>query len=181
MEPLLELPTDLRSELKKPLGPVYQDADALLADAGEPLVAVGDVVTYHLLEAGYRPAVALVDGKTKRERVRREVRETVGDDGFDHRLEVASPAGGLSEPLLATLRKVIDAGKPTLVEVTGEEDLAALPAVLALPAGASVVYGQPDEGMVLAMVDERTRTRVKELLDGFEGDHATAYATLGVA
>ena len=67
---LLELPADLRSELKDPLGPIYQDADELLAAAGEPVVAVGDIVTYHLLEAGYYPALALVDGKTKRERVR---------------------------------------------------------------------------------------------------------------
>lgn len=173
---LLELPANLRSELKQPLGPVYTDTAALLDDVGTPVVAVGDIVTYHLLEADYRPAVALIDGKTKRERVREVVRESTG--GFDRRVEVASPAGALSAELLCALRTGIDARETTLIEVRGEEDLAALPAVLALPDGASVVYGQPDEGMVLAAVDPETRARVRELLDGFVGDHETAYERL---
>nr|WP_075937226.1 GTP-dependent dephospho-CoA kinase family protein [Salella cibi] len=173
---LLELPADLRSELKDPLGPIYQDADELLAAAGEPVVAVGDIVTYHLLEAGYYPALALVDGKTKRERVRESVREAT--TGFDARIELESPAGALSEAILEVLTAERDG--PTLVEVLGEEDLAALPAVLVLPDGASVVYGQPDEGMVLATVTPELREQVRELLDSFVGNHERAYEILGV-
>ena len=179
MAVLLELRPELRAELKEPLGPIYEDADALLADATEPLVAVGDVVTYHLLEAGRYPSVALVDGKTKRERVRREVRDAVA--GFDREVEVESPAGALAEALLVALREGIGADATTLVEVRGEEDLAALPAVLALPDGASVVYGQPDEGMVLATVTPALRERVRGLLDEFVGNHEAAYDALGVA
>jgi len=176
MAVLLELPANLRAELKRPLGPIYTDAAALLADAGEPVVAVGDIVTYHLLEADYRPSVALVDGKTKRERVREGVREATS--GFDRRVEVESPAGALSAELLDALRSGIDDDGTTLVEVRGEEDLAALPAVLALPDGASVVYGQPDEGMVLATVSGETRGRARDLLDGFVGNHEAAYERL---
>ncbi|WP_172977335.1 GTP-dependent dephospho-CoA kinase family protein [Halosegnis longus] len=173
---MLELPADLRSELKDPLGPIYQDADELLAAAGEPVVAVGDIVTYHLLEAGYYPALALVDGKTKRERVRESVREAT--TGFDARIELESPAGALSEAILEVLTAERDG--PTLVEVLGEEDLAALPAVLVLPDRASVVYGQPDEGMVLATVTPELREQVRELLDSFVGNHERAYEILGV-
>ena len=72
-EAVVELPDSLRGELKEPLGPVYTDAGDLLDDASGPIVAVGDIVTYHLLSAGYFPRVALVDGKTERERVDREV------------------------------------------------------------------------------------------------------------
>jgi uncharacterized protein (UPF0218 family) len=176
MAVLLELPADLRAELKRPLGPIYTDATELFGDAGEPVVAVGDIVTYHLLEAGYRPSVALVDGKTKRERVREDVIEATS--GFDRRVEVESPAGALSADLLEALRAGIDADGTTLVEVRGEEDLAALPAVLALPDGASVVYGQPDEGMVLATVSAETRARVRDLLDEFVGNHEAAYERL---
>ncbi|MFC7176881.1 GTP-dependent dephospho-CoA kinase family protein [Halosegnis marinus] len=177
MSVLLELPADLRHELKEPLGPIHTDAEALLAEAGEPVVAVGDIVTYHLLEAGYHPTLALVDGKTKRERVRAAVRDAM--EGFDRTVEVESPAGGLSEELLAALREGVGDGT-TLVEVLGEEDLAALPAVLVLPDGASVVYGQPDEGMVLATVTDELRAEMRDLLDRFAGDHAAAYETLGV-
>ncbi|WP_255150957.1 GTP-dependent dephospho-CoA kinase family protein [Halorarius halobius] len=178
MAVVLELPRALRAELKEPLGPVYTDADALLAEAGEPVVCVGDVVTYHLLEAGRHPDVALVDGKTKREQVDQRVRDAI--EGFDRRVQVENPAGALTAELLETLAAAIGAESATLVEVVGEEDLAALPAVLAAPDGASVVYGQPDEGMVLATVDDDARRAVRELLDAFDGDHGAAYAALGV-
>ncbi|WP_255195058.1 GTP-dependent dephospho-CoA kinase family protein [Halorarius litoreus] len=179
MSVVLELPEALRGELKDPLGPIYTDAEELLADAGEPVVCVGDVVTYHLLQAGYHPSVALVDGKTKREAVDPEIRDAI--EGFDRHVEVANPAAGLSEELLELLAAGIEAGATTLVEVHGEEDLAALPAVLATPEGGSVVYGQPDEGMVLTHVDAATKQAVRELLDRFDGDHDAAYAALRVA
>jgi len=80
---MLTLPDSLRDAFKEPLGPVTTDAEELLAAAAEtrgerverdaPIVAVGDVVTYHLREAGHVPGVALVDGKTEREAVRSEI------------------------------------------------------------------------------------------------------------
>lgn len=164
---LLELPADLRSELKDPLGPIYQDADELLAAAGEPVVAVGDIVTYHLLEAGYTPAVALVDERTKRAAVEPEVRDAVG--GFDHRRAVDNPPGTITGDLIGALGRGLREGGTTLIRVDGEEDLAALPAVLAVPAGASVVYGQPDEGMVLVTADDDARERCRDLIGRMDG------------
>ena len=178
MSVVLELPTSMRGELKDPLGPVYTDTEALLADAGEPIVCVGDVVTYHLLKAGRQPDVALVDGKTKRDEVDPEIRDAIA--GFDRRVSLTNPAAGLTAELLEVLAAGVEADSTTLIEVDGEEDLAALPAILAAPEGASVVYGQPDEGMVLTTVDAAAKQAARELLDRFEGDHAAAYAALGV-
>lgn len=178
---MLRLPDSLREAFKEPLGPVYTDVDALLADAGEPVVTVGDVVTYHLLRADRRPDVALVDGKTKREAVDDGVWEAI--DGFDRRVEVANPAATLSASLLTELRAALDraiAGSgTTVVVVEGEEDLAALPAVLAAPEGASVVYGQPDEGMVLAGTEPEHRAVVRDLLERMDGDADRAFELLG--
>ena len=168
-EVVVSLPDELRGELKDPFGSIYTDAAALLADASEPLVAVGDVVTYHLLEAGRPPDVALVDWKTKRERVDREIRESIG--GFDHRREVVNPPATLTAELITTLVEAIDTPGTVVVSVDGEEDLAALPAIVVAPDGASVVYGQPDEGMVLAVVDEPLRERCRTLLSRMDGDH----------
>ena len=50
---MLRLPDDLRGAFKEPFGPVYTDAERLLSEAGRPVVAVGDVVTYHLRQAGH--------------------------------------------------------------------------------------------------------------------------------
>ncbi|WP_225332770.1 GTP-dependent dephospho-CoA kinase family protein [Halomicrobium urmianum] len=191
---VLELPGELRSELKAPFGPIYTDADALLADAGEPLVAVGDIVTYHLLEAGRVPSVAFVDERTKRADVDPEVREAIearrsgtsasaGDDrqepfGFERERTVDNPPATLTADLLAALADGLAEGDRTLIRVDGEEDLATLPAVLAVPEGGSVVYGQPDEGMVLVTVDAEIRERVRSIVERMDGEPGRATAIL---
>ena len=173
---VVELQAELRGELKAPLGPIYTDTEALLADAGEPILCVGDMVTYHLLTAGRRPDVALVDGKTKRAEVDREIRDAIA--GFDHRVEVDNPAATLTDELLAALADAIDREGSVVITVDGEEDLAALPAIVAAPEGASVVYGQPDEGMVLALADDERRDRCRDILSRMDGDTERLFSLL---
>jgi uncharacterized protein (UPF0218 family) len=175
---VVELPDALRVELKEPAGPLYTDTGAMLAAAGEPLVTVGDVVTYHVLEASVRPAVALVDDRTERTAVDDEVAERVTAATFDHERTVTNPAATLTAELLSALHEALDGGGTTLLVVDGEEDLAALPAVVAAPAGASVVYGQPGEGMVLVPVEATTRTRMRELLSRMDGDSDRLFSVI---
>ncbi|MFO7927151.1 MAG: GTP-dependent dephospho-CoA kinase family protein [Halobacteriota archaeon] len=166
---LAKLPVEMRDDLKAPLGTIYTETDELLADAGDPIVAVGDIVTYHLLEADRRPDVAIVDGKTKRERVEREVLNAI--DGFDDRIDVVNPQSTITDDLLEALASALDRSTSTVIVVDGEEDLAAIPAVLAVPEGGSIVYGQPDEGMVLVPITDETRTRCRNLLERMESDY----------
>ena len=179
MTPVVELQQSLRSELKEPLGPLYTDADELLAASGRPLVAVGDVVTCHLLDADETPDVALVDERTKRSAVDETVAETIADaEGFNRELPVSNPAATLTADLLSALREALDTDEATLIRVDGEEDLAALPAVAIATDSASVVYGQPGEGMVLVTVDDQSRSRTRELLDRMAGDTDRLWAIL---
>lgn len=166
----------MRPELKDPLGPIYTETAALLSAAGTPIVAVGDIVTYHLLSAGRVPDVALIDERTERSAVDDEVRDAI--EGFDRRMAVENPPGTLTVELIEGLTEAIGSDRTTLVEVDGEEDLAALPAVATLPAGGSVVYGQPDEGMVLVDPDGTSRTRVRSLLERMDGDTGAVLAAL---
>jgi uncharacterized protein (UPF0218 family) len=174
---VLELPDELRGAFKDPLGSIFTDPDTLLAaaDAGAPLVAVGDVVTAHLHDAGRRPDVSVIDGRTER----RAVDETVERSLPAPDVEVSNPPATLSRPLLDALRDALDRDTPTTVGVDGEEDLAALPAILATPPGGCVVYGQPGEGMVLVPVTDETRTRARTLLSRMTGDVDAALAILG--
>lgn len=181
-EIVLELQEELRSELKEPLGAVYADTRSLLADAGEPLIAIGDVVTHHLIGAGETPTVAMVDERTERSAVSDEIAETIdGFDGFETVEELSNPAGTLSAELLSALRAAIERDGSTLLDVDGEEDLAALPAVVLAPDGASVVYGQPGEGMVLATVDAESRQRCRQILSQMDGDTERLWALLGLS
>lgn len=179
-DPLLELPSTLRAELKAPMGRIYTDAATLASDAGDPLVAVGDIVTYHLLEAGRTPAVALIDHRTERSAVDDEISAAIG--GFDRSVAATNPPATLTVDLLEQLRSAIAGadGTTTLIEVDGEEDLAALPAILLAPPGASVVYGQPEEGMVLVSVDREATERARSLLSRMDGDAGRLWAILGV-
>lgn len=179
-EPVLELPDELRAELKDPLGRIYTDADELGREAGEPILSVGDVVTGHLIESGQTPAVALVDGKTEREAVTDEVAARIETQEFDRVVGANNPPATLSAELLAAMTTAVSVApeQTTLVEVDGEEDLATLPAVLLAPDGASVVYGQPGEGMVLCAVDEELRAGVAETVGRLEGDHERFWALL---
>ncbi|MBZ6495431.1 GTP-dependent dephospho-CoA kinase family protein [Natrinema longum] len=172
---LLVLPDELRDELKEPMGPIETDADRLLEAVDGPLIAVGDIVTYHLLQAGRRPDVALVDGRTKRSAVDEEIREAVTSGAS---IEVRNPPAELSAPVVRALRRALSTAEPTTVLVDGEEDLVALPAIAAAPEGASVVYGQPDEGMVHVVVTDDDRTAMRELLERFEGDTDRFWALL---
>ncbi|MFB6143368.1 MAG: GTP-dependent dephospho-CoA kinase family protein [Halorientalis sp.] len=177
---VVELQQSLRSELKEPFGPLYQDAEALLADATTPIVAVGDIVTYHLVSAGHVPHLALVDGRTKRSAVEAHIEAAIAEEAFDREVQVDNPPATLSAALLETLREALADEGTTIVVVDGEEDLAALPAIVAAPEGASVVYGQPDEGMVLVRPDAETVATVRDLLASMDGDTERLWSLLGV-
>ncbi|WP_435063369.1 GTP-dependent dephospho-CoA kinase family protein [Halobaculum sp. EA56] len=176
---MLTLPDDVRGAFKDPMGPVYTDTERLLSDAGDPIVAVGDVVTYHLRVAGRDPDVAVIDGKTKREAVGDEIAAVL--DGEHRRIAVDNEPATLSRDMLAALVDALADPDPVVVSVTGEEDLATVPAILAAPEGASVVYGQPDEGMVLVTVTAATKAEARDLLGRFDGDAAAALSVLGAA
>jgi len=180
---VLTLPDSLRAALKEPLGPIYTDPVALLADASPPVLAVGDVVTAHLLDADHTPAVALVDERTERSAVDDWVASAIaGAEGFDREVTVSNPAATLSAPLLSELRRAIeDADRAsTLLTVDGEEDLATLPALVVAPAGSTVVYGQPGEGMVRVTVDPATAAEARDLLARMDGDTDRLWTLLGV-
>lgn len=180
-EIVVELPKELRVELKEPLGPIYTDTATLLADASYPLITIGDVVTHHLIEAGKTPALAMVDERTERSAVSPEIAETINSfEGFEIVETVSNPAATLSAELLTALRAGLEGEASTLLDVDGEEDLAALPAVLLAPDGASLVYGQPGEGMVLTVVDETTRERCREILARMDGDTARLWNLLDI-
>ncbi|SDZ97814.1 hypothetical protein SAMN04488065_1520 [Haloplanus vescus] len=173
---MLELPDDLRGAFKEPFGPLFTDAERLLdADgAGRPLVAVGDVVTAHLYATDHPPDVALIDGHTERERVDDSVAKRLPDPD----IEVSNPPATLSSDLIDALLDALDREAPTVIGVDGEEDLAALPAILATPRGGAVVYGQPGEGMVLVPVTEETQARARDLLGRMTGDTDAVLARL---
>ena len=174
---VLRLPDSLRGAFKEPMGPVETDAERLVGDVSGPLIAVGDVVAFHFERIGHTPDVAVVDGLTERESVEPEIAEALEASGA-RRITAINPAAALSNSMLRTLREAVESDSPVAIDVDGEEDLVTVPALVLAPEGASVVYGQPGEGMVHVRVDEETRARARGLLERMDGDHERLWELL---
>jgi len=165
---VLELPEEVRQLLKRPLGQLFPNVAAAIERLRQlhpsRLIAVGDVVTADLLEAGLRPDVAVVDMKVMRLPVDEKTKRAV--EAFEATVvRVKNQAGSITPEL----REALEAAKPPLkIVVEGEEDLATLPAVLSAPLGSAVVYGQPGEGLVLVEVTEPKRREFEMLLKQFK-------------
>ncbi|MDD2439227.1 MAG: DUF359 domain-containing protein [Methanosarcinaceae archaeon] len=162
----LELPKELRPLMKKPLGTLYRGKgkDTIEKFVGRlenptKLISVGDVTTFHLLEAGVFPDLCIVDDRTQRFPVSDEVLVRTKDRLYREVL-VDNPAGTISEELILTLEKAVRAKTPVRIFVRGEEDLATLPVIALAPLGTVVLYGQPDEGVVFVEVTEEKKAFV---------------------
>ena len=164
---MYRLPPALRPVLATPFGPVHAtDAAVAAARATHLLVAVGDVVTQTLLDHGVVPKVMVVDGVTQRgTKVEAALR---GLPPGAREARVRNPPAEITPELVDALRGALAAEGPTVVIVQGEEDLAALPAMILAEDGAIVCYGQPREGVVVVVVTPVVRQKAKDILTQME-------------
>jgi uncharacterized protein (UPF0218 family) len=162
---------ELRVRLKKPFGVLLRGASSetmsklLGIVGGEKLpvvVAVGDTVSRNLHEYGVPARLLITDNKRRRRRVKPVVflgRSVV---------RVRNPAGVITEEAVAAVREALEGSAQVHVVVDGEEDLLVLVAVAFAAVGGLVVYGQPDEGVVVVRVTAEKRAEALEILKGME-------------
>ena len=84
------------------------------------------------------------------------------------RSEVDNPAGVLTQEALAIMEEAFARNGNTKIRVNGEEDLFTLLAIHYAPNGWTVVYGQPDEGVVEVTVNDKTKETVDKILEEME-------------
>lgn len=159
---MLILPDDQRYLFRKPFGTLYPSLDPVLPIiTGKIFFSVGDVVTSHLLRAGYLPYVAIIDGQTMR-------RPYEGVSIKDYRvIQVENPAGCITDALSHAAHEAANSFH-IVIQVEGEEDLAVLPLAQAAPDGSLILYGQPGEGVVVLEISDQTKKQVSDLLGCFE-------------
>jgi len=158
---MLLLPESRRYLFRAPFGTLCPDMDSVLPlIRGKVVYTVGDVVTYHLIQKGIIPSVAIIDGHTMRSPCNRSPAV------YRKRLTARNPPGTLTPELRKALdAAVADPGMLILVE--GEEDLAVIPLILSAPEGAMVLYGQPGEGVVVCEVTKAAKEKAETLLSCF--------------
>jgi len=160
------VPPSLRASLARKFGPVYSGAQAdRHIRKLEHFGACGDRVTERSLQLGCLPFVGIVDYKTQRD-------EPIPRDAFRalaavRVVHVQNPPGLLTESLRKAVRDLVKTGGG-LIEVEGEEDLGSLALVESLPAGATVIYGIPGEGVSFVRVDAVAKEHVRQLIAQME-------------
>jgi len=164
----LILPDTLRPLFRNIFGVLYtgigdEAVKKMSMDMGSPtkLISVGDVTTFHLLNINIIPDILIVDDRTKRGPASDRVLVGTKHNGF-RETSVDNPAGVITEDLIDAISNAIDSDENVRIFVRGEEDLAALPAILMAPEGSAVLYGQPDKGVVLVKI---TRSKKEEIWD----------------
>jgi len=162
------LPPALRPLLAEPFGPIHDSGEAARKVQGRLVIAVGDVVTQTFLDAGIVPKLMVVDGVTQRGAVVENALQGLPDHGVK-RVEVANPAGAITHALLSAMDGGLKGKGSTLVVVKGEEDLAALPAMIMAPPQAAVCYGQPPSRVFVSRKHYHSATRDRDLTPSERG------------
>jgi len=169
------LPPQVRRILKSPLGELLLDHEIPVRlrerVGGGKVYSVGDLTTLKLFEVGVDPDVAVVDWKTKREPspVSERLKGELDRRGYTY-LYCRNPPGEITEEAYETVLKSLGMGGRVVVEVDGEEDLLALLYMRYGGEGSRVVYGQPDEGVVVVEVGSATVKNIEALLRQMEVD-----------
>ncbi|MGD0250536.1 MAG: DUF359 domain-containing protein [Thermoplasmata archaeon] len=156
------VPESLRPTLAERYGPVYsgEEADRRIRALGT-FASCGDRVTARALELGHPPLIGIVDYKTQRNE---PVDPALFRSLAARRLvRVKNPAGVLTGRLRSAVKSLLRDGGG-LLEVEGEEDLGSLALIESLPAGATVIYGIPGEGVSFVRVDAVSKEHVRHLI-----------------
>ena len=67
--------------------------------------------------------------------------------------------------LVSAISEAFSADEPVQIMVNGEEDLAALPAIILAPVSSVVIYGLPNEGAIVVTVTADVKTRISGMME----------------
>ncbi|MDI6644493.1 MAG: DUF359 domain-containing protein [Methanobacteriaceae archaeon] len=163
---MLVLKKEHRSALKKPFGILYSSVDEAKHSLPQYdiLISVGDVTTKNLLESGLIPDIGIIDHKIQR----KQSKNNIEYDSVT--LNAKNPPGTLTKELWSSIEKalkLVEEELNVLIIVEGEEDLSVLPCILSSPPGTVILYGQPNQGLVVVEAD-KVRKMTKNIIEEFE-------------
>ncbi|ODS37509.1 MAG: hypothetical protein A7315_04015 [Candidatus Altiarchaeales archaeon WOR_SM1_79] len=156
----LRLPRHLRKKLKKPLGHLIPSVNELEINS-KTIICIGDKTSEEILKKGIKPKLCVYDGKIKRKSI--EIPDVIKK--FDaKKIEIKNPPGSLTEESFNAVNLALKSESNFKIKVDGEEDLIALAAIDLAPLNSLVLYGQPDEGVVVVPADNKNKIKVKGIL-----------------
>ena len=161
----MKLPDSLRDQFKTPLGillPIGQDnkenIEKYLSN-NSYLITVGDKTTEKMINFDLIPSLQIIDGFEKRQK--RDLPKL----GNATELKIDNPAAEITLESIEIIKKAFSMTAPVRITVIGEEDLLVLPVCIHAPDKSIVLYGQPNEGLVLVEISAEIRNKAQTLLD----------------
>jgi len=154
--------------MKTPLGILLPESQADKSNIEKYLtkdsyvITVGDRTTEKMISFDLVPSLQIIDGLEKREK-----REPPKLSNATE-LTVDNPAAEITPQSVAMIKKAFTLQGPVRLFVNGEEDLLVLPACIHAPENAVVLYGQPNQGLVIVRITPEIRNKVQRLLDLME-------------
>ena len=162
----MQLPDDLRDQLKNPLGNLIKNNDLNKENIIKKIsvesiiITVGDRTTENILQLGLKPQIQIIDCLEKRNQ-----RTAPIDDTVNTKLSCRNPPGEITEESIQVIKKAFSSEPPVRIVVNGEEDLLVMPVCISAPENSVVMYGQPNEGLVIVQITPKIRAKVQKILD----------------
>jgi len=126
------------------------------------IITVGDRTTEKMIEYGLIPSLQIIDGIEKREKRKPIVLENTTE------LTVDNPPAEITTSSIDLIKDALKMKSPVRILVSGEEDLLVLPVCIHAPDNSIVLYGQPNEGLVIVKITPEIRNKTQRLLDLME-------------
>ncbi|RMW35320.1 MAG: DUF359 domain-containing protein [Nitrosopumilus sp.] len=126
------------------------------------IITVGDRTTEKMIDFDLIPSLQIVDGIEKREK--REPPKLVNST----EITVDNPPAEITSQSIDVIKKAFSMKSPIRILVNGEEDLLVLPVCIHAPDNSVVLYGQPNEGLVIVKITSEIRNKAQSLLDLME-------------
>ena len=177
----IHITKDAEILLKEPFGTLFKGPESdhsiaikkaldSIVENNSPIIGVGDVTVKSLQDVDNIANIALIDEKTKR--VVWEGFSEIDQSLYDCVIECQNPPGMLTSSLFESCKIAIDNWTinrlKTLIIVDGEEDLSPLLLHLLAPMNTAILYGQPDQGVVLRITGLDSKSRCQSLINLFE-------------
>ena len=159
----MHLPQNLRESLKKPLGVLIKDSDTtkenILKNIPQDLfvITVGDATTEKLIKYGILPSLQIVDGLEKRSK------RELPSSNIKTTFSCNNPAAQITQESIDVIKKALQV-PPARITVIGEEDLLVLPVCVYAPENSVVLYGQPNEGLVIVRINSEIRNKAQSIM-----------------
>ena len=165
----MKLPDSLRDRLKIPLGDLIPENQVSKSNIqkylpkNSYLITVGDRTTEKMIEFGLIPSLQIIDNQEKRVK-----REPLKNDNTYTELVCNNPAAEITPQSINVIKKAFVSKTPVRLTVVGEEDLLVIPVCIHAPENSLVMYGQPNEGLVIVKITPEIRNKTQQLLDLME-------------